>query len=768
MKIFSRCLHLFRRNLTEFSFLLAQLATATVFSGVSQAAIDIPNATSSSATNPKSGAVKVDAVEARLVSNFDGKAPEGESLRFAVLLKHDPHWHTYWRNPGDSGLPTQIDWKLPKDWQVGAIDWPVPQRIPIGPLVNYGYEGQLLLPVLVKLPKEGAGSQIIQAKVQWLMCKDVCIPGEAELALSIDSGMLGGPTKFKQLFDEAERNAVKPGNSGFRAIFANASNDFKLRVELNAANLTVDKKAGQEVDFFPYRAELLQPASPLKVFVEGSSDQALALRVETKWVEGVKPPEVLEGLLVVNGKGFEVSAKKTDAWVDAKGDSLLVSHYKGPKAASNLAAKSTDSLVVPTVVNNEPILLTLMFAFIGGLILNLMPCVFPVLGLKVLGFASHVNASSKKRLQASLLFAAGVVGSFWLLSMLMIVLQSAGQAVGWGFQLQSPWFVSAMAWLFALIGLNLTGLFEVGVSLTRASFDEQKSPSLWSELGSGALAVLVATPCTAPFMGAALGATLGQSVVTQLGVFTMIGLGMALPYVLLTLVPNAAKLLPKPGEWMQTLKQFLAFPMFATVAWLVWVYGQQLDVDAVFMLLLSLVMLGLAAWLYGLWQRHSLIAGGASSKAIVLSVLTLVAIASGVMLLTQADRSDAAQVTAKPFQQSTATAGWEVWSNERVAELLAQGRPVFVDFTAAWCVSCQVNKKAVLERDAVRKFFADQKVALLRADWTKRDAAITEELARYKRNGVPMYQVWLPTAGPRTATLLPELLTQDLVISAFK
>jgi thiol:disulfide interchange protein len=687
-----------------------------------------------------------------------------------VLLKHDPHWHTYWRNPGDSGLPTQIDWKLPKDLQVGAIDWPVPHRIPIGPLVNYGYEGQLLLPVLVKLPADRSGIQTIQAKVQWLMCKDVCIPGEADLALSINLGTVGKETTFKRLFDEAQSNAVKSGNSGLRAVFANEPNGVKLRVALNAANLVVDKKAGQEIDFFPYQAEILQPASPLKVFAEGDGVQASALRLETKGVDGVKLPEVLEGLLVINGKGFEVSAKKADAWVEAKGDSLLVSEYKGPIAASNLALKNTERLVVPTAVSNEPILLTLLFAFLGGLILNLMPCVFPVLGLKVLGFASHADASPKSRLQAALLFAAGVVGSFWMLSLLMIGLQSAGQAVGWGFQLQSPWFVSAMAWLFALIGLNLTGVFEVGVSLTRASFEEKKSPSKLSELGSGALAVLVATPCTAPFMGAALGATLGQSVVTQLGVFTMIGVGMALPYILLTLLPNAGRLLPKPGVWMQTLKQFLAFPMFATVAWLVWVYGQQLDVDAVFMLLLSLVMLGLGAWLYGLWQRHSLIAGGTSPKAIALSVLTMAAIASGLMLLVQTDRGDrgdAAQVSAKPLQQSTA-AGWDVWSNERVAELLAQGRPVFVDFTAAWCVSCQVNKKAVLERDAVKKFFADQKVALLRADWTKRDAAITQELARYQRNGVPMYQVWLPTAGPRKATLLPELLTQDLVISAFK
>jgi thiol:disulfide interchange protein/DsbC/DsbD-like thiol-disulfide interchange protein len=770
MKTFSLFFSPWSRFSNICSVFLSQIAVAVTFTATAQAAIDIPNAANSvSKAVPRS--VKVDAVEVQLVSNYDGQAPEGRPLKFAVLVKHDPHWHTYWRNAGDSGLPTQIDWKLPVDWQVSGIDWPVPKRISVGPLVNFGYEGQLLLPVTVTLPKSGgngtanSGTQTILAKVQWLMCKDVCIPGEADLALALHLGEVGKATEFKPLFDDAQQSAIKAGIQRLKAVFADEPGGVRLRVTLGGPNIAIATMPGQEIDFFPYLPEIMQPASPLKVFAEGNGEKASSLRLETKWVEGLKLPDALEGLLIVNGQGFEVAARKVASWVEPKDESRVVSEYTGPKPSSNASGKAQLPVTLPDT-GKESLLVTLALAFFGGLILNLMPCVFPVLGLKILGFAANANEVSKTRLQAAVVFAAGVIVSFWILSLLMIGLQAAGQAVGWGFQLQSPLFVSLMAWLFALIGLNLSGVFEVGIAMTRASFNEQNAHSKWSELGSGALAVLVATPCTAPFMGAALGATLGQSIATQLAVFTMIGVGMALPYVVLTLLPGFGKLLPKPGAWMQTFKQFLAFPMFATAAWLVWVYGQQLDVDAVLMLLFSLVAVGFAAWMYGLWQRQAMQAGASSGKALFLLSITLVAVASGVALIGQTEKFASSDALPKTAQNRGE--GWEPWSTERVDELLAQGRPVFVDFTAAWCVSCQVNKKAVLERATIKQFFSDQKVALLRADWTKRDSAITAELSRYKRNGVPMYQVWLPTAGVRSASLLPEILTQDIVLSAFK
>jgi thiol:disulfide interchange protein len=735
----------------------------------SNAAIEIPgvqrgnNVSAQTSTAP----VKVDAVEVQLVSNYDGKPPSGETLKIGLLLKHDLHWHTYWRNPGDSGLPTEIQWKLPDQWKAGAIEWPVPKRIPIGPLVNFGFEGTLLLPVKLIVPESVANFATvttITAKVQWLMCKDVCIPGEADLALMIGGAESGKPTVHKALFDNALQTAVQNADRGQEALKASFSGDTsaaKIRLPLSGTGLVVEAKPAQEIDFFPYQPEILQPAGVMKVYLDSSVSASPMLNIQATWSESVKLPESLEGLLIVNGKGYEVSAKKVGNWVDSQG-ATLVSQYLGPKNESAAKTSVTNNSVAPVVVD-QPLILTLVFAFIGGLILNLMPCVFPVLGLKILGFANHSGATSKTRLRAALLFAIGVIASFWALALLMVVLQSAGQAVGWGFQLQSPWFVVAMAWLFALIGLNLTGVFEVGVSLTRSSIAVGQQSAL-SEVGSGVLAVLVATPCTAPFMGAALGATLGQNLLVQFAVFTMLGLGMALPYVLLTLLPAAAKMLPRPGAWMQTLKHFLAFPMFATVAWLVWVFGQQLDIDAVLSLLLSLIAIGFAAWMYGQWQRLALLSAASSGKAVFLFCMALIATASAGALVANAARESVSTSTAFAPKNN----GWEVWSQQRVDELLAQGKPVFVDFTAAWCVSCQVNKKAVLDGDTVKKFFTEQKIVMLRADWTKRDADISKELARYKRSGVPMYQVWLPTAGQKSAILLPELLTSDIVISAFK
>jgi thiol:disulfide interchange protein/DsbC/DsbD-like thiol-disulfide interchange protein len=734
------------------------------------AAIDIPTVSAApvSTGKPSANAVKVEAVEVQLVSNYDGKPPVGEKLKIGLLLKHDPHWHTYWRNPGDSGLATDVQWKLPEQWKVGPIEWPVPKRIPIGPLVNFGFEGKLLLPSVLEMPIETSGlatPKTIGARVQWLMCKDVCIPGEAELALVFDGGQVGKPTAHLALFNEAKKSAVQnidQGRSAFKASFSSDLSVAKFRVPLNETSLMIDAKPGQEIDFFPYQPEIVQPAGALKVTLDTSESAQPKLGIEAKWADSIKLPELIEGLLVVNGKGYEVAAKRVSSWTDITGGPgiTVISQYLGPQTAIATQSGAVSRVLGPDVSAsaNDPLAFTLVFAFLGGLILNLMPCVFPVLGLKVLGFASHSDSTSKSRLRAALLFAAGVIGSFWILALVMFLLQGAGQAVGWGFQLQSPWFVVVMAWLFALIGLNLTGVFEVGLSLTRSTL-ASKPESAMSEIGSGVLAVLVATPCTAPFMGAALGATLGQDIVVQFAVFTMLGLGMALPYVLLTVLPAAAKLLPRPGAWMQTLKHCLAFPMFATVAWLVWVFGQQLDIDAVLSLLLSLIVIGFSAWMYGQWQRVALQGKAQSKTGVILLCMTLIASLSALALVATANRDAPVASKAK---------GWEVWSPQRVDELLAQGKPVFVDFTAAWCVSCQVNKKAVLDGAAVKKFFSDQKITVLRADWTKRDPQITQELARYKRSGVPMYQVWLPTAGQQSATLLPELLTSDIVISAFK
>ncbi|RPH59040.1 MAG: protein-disulfide reductase, partial [Burkholderiales bacterium] len=412
--------------------------------------------------------------------------------------------------------------------------------------------------------------------------------------------------------------------------------------------------------------------------------------------------------------------------------------------------------------------LAAVFGAIGGLILNLMPCVFPVIGLKVLGFARHGSEGSAASRVGALVFAAGVVASFWVLAGLLLGLRAAGEAAGWGFQLQSPLFVATMALLFVAIALNFSGVYEIGLAMTRLgrvdrAGTESRHP-LAGSFGSGVLAVLVATPCTAPFMGSALGYTLGSSTFEALIVFTAIGLGMAAPYLLLGFFPGWLRWLPRPGRWMETFRQSLAFPMYATAAWLAWVLGQQAGIDAVFALAIGAVLLALALWLVGRFVQQGggprrAWAGGVAAASLALGLFTA-----------WPDRYVEADAPARASAGVTAgtAAGdaiaWRPWSREAVADALAAGRPVFVDFTAAWCVSCQANKRLVLERDAIVGEMRRRGVLRLKADWTNRDPAITAELARYGRNGVPLYLLFGP--GDAQPQILPEILTGGIVMDA--
>ncbi len=713
-----------------FSFLIGVQAAS--------AKIELPNQTK----NNK--AVRVEAVELQLVANYqnalrnvDGQTP---ALQIGVLINHEPHWHTYWRNPGDSGLPTQI---AITGAEVGEIQWPAPKRLPVGPLMNYGYEGQVLLPLDTKKITDARG--FISAKVQWLMCKDVCIPGEAELSLQLpvleSKNDSGAKTDFYPLFEEAHAKRPQPLQASYALSGSGANPTLQL--------LLANTKDGKDVSFYPFEPELIQApaAQPLFALADG------AMRLDLSIAEGAKIPASLNGLLVADGKSFTVTASKVDgqpAWA----------------SAGRLVNAPASTNVAQTSVGDQSLFITLAFAFIGGLILNLMPCVFPVLGLKVLGFAATAESNSRTKYIAATMFAIGVLVSFWMLAAIMVGLQTAGESVGWGFQLQSPMFIVAMAWLFTLIGLNLLGAFEVGLGLTQLGGEVRggsgSKPNWHSEFGGGVLAVLVATPCTAPFMGAALGASLGQSVGTQWLIFTALAIGMATPYVLLTVIPGASRLLPRPGAWMETFKQVLAFPMFGTVAWLIWVLGQQIDVDAVLKLLLSIVLISFAAWLDGRWQKARFEGRGVSKSAWFQLAGMAGATLASVWLIVSVVPSDAGQ--SGSASKTANTVAWQPWSAALVQSSLAEGKPVFVDFTAAWCVSCQANKKAVLEREAMQQFFEKKQVVLLKADWTKRDATIAQELAKYGRNGVPLYQVWLP--GVSAPVLLPELLTQSIVQNA--
>jgi thiol:disulfide interchange protein DsbD len=685
-------------------------------------------------------ALRVQSVSVELLAERAAVTP-GEPLRIGLAIRHDPHWHTYWRNPGDSGLPTTLELTLPEGVRAGPIEWPVPDRIPVGPLVNFGYEGDLLLPLTLSVPASLAGDLLrIAGRAQWLMCKDVCIPGEADLVLELPvaRGASAARSAAAAAFEAAQARLPGP------AIMSEGA------LGTRSVRLAFDPPGGgtpSRVAWFPYAEGLIDNPAP-QALARVEHQGRVRYVLEARLAEGVDAAAVRKaglfegpsGVLVVDGRGVELRVESVAALPEGR----AIAAEPAPAAAgrgAGLHAGDAGSLVA-----------AILLGLGGGLILNLMPCVFPVIGLKVLGFASHDRDDPAAARGHALAFAAGVVAAFWVLAGVLFALRAGGEAVGWGFQLQSPIFVTAMALLFVAIGLNLSGVYEVGVSLTRLGESGGGSQRPMASIGSGVLAVLVATPCTAPLMGGALGYTLGRPLAEGFAVFTAIGVGMAVPYLLLGLNPSWMRWLPRPGRWMQTLREVLSFPMYATAAWLSWVLAQQSGVDAVLMLGLGAVLIALAAWVVGRFAQ-----GRASASWGAWCLAAAIAI-GGVWTAwppVAASTEGAARVAGD---------AWEPWSEARVVEAHGKGQPVLVDFTAAWCVTCQANKKLVLQREPVVAALAARGVLRLRADWTRRDPAITAALARFGRNGVPLYLLYLP--GRPDPVVLPELLTPGIVIDA--
>ena len=719
--------------------------------------------------------VRVDAVEVELVADRTA-AVAGQPLSVGLLIRHDPHWHTYWRNPGDSGLPTRLDLTLPEGWTAAGIAWPMPQRIFIGPLANYGYEGDLLLPVALNVPASlAAGRVTLSGKASWLMCKDVCIPGEATVRLELPVQAQAAASPHAGRFD---RNAAATPRSVMPV---------RAFVAPGAVSLLFDRPALARAEFFPYQEGLVSAPAPQALHRLGPQG-ASSWRMELRTADGVDAAAfdkagffgAVSGLLVLDGQPVEVKISRADAAPES-GTKVSVASGAQDTAAQGGAAGLLGALGGATTPGAQAtegdvlsLVLAVLFGVLGGLILNLMPCVFPVIGLKVLAFARDAGGHPREMRLSALAFAAGVLVSFWGLAALLLALRAAGQSVGWGFQLQSAPFVASMALLFMLIGLNLVGVFEVGVGLTRlGNFDPaaRGGTGAAGSFGSGALAVLVATPCTAPFMGSALGFTLGRPAVELFLVFGAIAVGMALPYLALGWFPRALAWLPRPGRWMESFRQLLAFPMFATVAWLAWVLGQQAGVDAVLGLTLGAVLLSMACWLYGRFvQSPSAVHRGLAAVLAALALLAALFVAwpQDVVMPTggtgaTADGAGSGDGSV-PGSGGARAAGWQAWSDATVERELAAGHAVFVDFTAAWCVSCQVNKKLVLERDPVAAEMQGRGVVRLRADWTHRDTTITAALARHQRNGVPLYLLYTP--GQVLPRVLPELLTPGIVMQA--
>ncbi|HOP89032.1 MAG TPA: protein-disulfide reductase DsbD family protein [Ottowia sp.] len=698
--------------------------------------------------NTQSEVVRTDQVQAKLLAHAPQGVPIGQTPEAAAAqpvwvglqITHAPEWHTYWKNAGDSGMPTELQWTLPPGVMAGDIAWPLPKKIPIGHLANYGYEGTVLLPVpLIITPEYKPGvladALDVKLKATWLVCRKECIPQDGEFALKIP---LRSSTALNGAAFDAALKSQPADVAGAHQV---ALKDDGKRLAVRVAGLPADVR-GQPLELFPESPGVVvtaaTPAKPGEPVGARSWSQHWDGDVWTADVpvspERADSPEKMTLVLVAGERGWRAEAPVAGAWPALALPAGVSPALEAALKANANAGANAPPPAAPTAVPATTFVWALLGALIGGLVLNLMPCVFPVLAIKVLGFTQHADDRRAHR-TSGLAYTAGVVLSFLALGALMLALRAAGQQLGWGFQLQSPAVVAALTVLFTVIGLNLAGVFEFGSFLpSRLATLEARNPVANSFL-TGMLAVAVASPCTAPFMGASLGLAVGLPALQALLIFAAIGLGMALPYLAASWWPAVARLLPKPGAWMDTFKKFMAFPMFGTAVWLLWVLGQQTGIDGAGALLALLVVLALVLWALGLTGRTRIVL---ASFSIAAGALLASAIGPNVIKMAEA---------ATPVAE-TPGARWQPWSAERVQTALGAGQPVFVDFTAAWCVTCQYNKKTTLASAEVLSAMDAAKVQTFRADWTRRDAAITAELQKLGRSGVPVYVLQAPGQAP--------------------
>lgn len=678
----------------------------------------------------ESAAVSSPRVTATLLSSRDAVAP-GERFQVALVQKIAPGWHTYWRNPGDSGEATRIDWVLPAGMSAGEIQWPAPKALPVEPLLNFGFEGEVLLPVEITVPETARPGErlTLQANATWLVCEKICIPEEGAFTLELPVGPASAVDEAAQARIDAARAAL-PKPASFRGRLV--ADGEKLALSLPGLSGAV-----ADLRFFPVSDTLIEHAAPQAATSAGDGATLQLIRSSAFKIENAE----LDGVITFS-EGGVARALTLAADVDP---ALVTASADGAAAPRSGVLRAS----VPVQGADLSFWAALAFAFAGGLILNLMPCVLPVLFIKALGFVQVARASRAEVREQGLLFLCGVLATFLVLAGIVIVFAALGSSVGWGYQLQSPPVVIALAVVMTLIGFNLLGAFEVGAS---AGGIGQGLAGRGGRIGAfmtGALAVVVATPCTAPFMGAAMGYAVTQPPAVALFVFMALALGFALPVVALSFAPGLLALLPKPGRWMVILKQAFAFPMFATAIWLIWVASVQSGPAGVLVALVAVLAAGFVVWLLG-------VARGTRAQLATSAIAVLVALGTGWFVLQGAVPSATGQARAGDM---------EAWTPERVAALQAQGRPVFVNFTAAWCITCLANERVALSRQEVKDAFAALGVAYLKADWTNRDATIARALAEQGRAGVPLY-LFYPASKGGQAEILPQLLSADMIVAA--
>lgn len=711
-----------------------------------------------------------DPVNAQLISEVDSAMP-GRPFWVGIRMLIDDHWHAYWKNPGDAGMAPMVDWQLPEGWQVSSLHWPVPQRFALSTTVGFGYEGELvLLAEITPAAAAGEGMVPVSADVRWVVCSDeTCLPGEATVAL-----------------DVAIKRAEPVASAEHAALFA------KVRQQLPSKDVTVDvqrkanlielavqdsQHAGRMVHgayFFPEGAKTIDyKVEPL---FNAQADKPGSYTVVLKAVDAADALTQLKGVLVLHSEAGSAAYDIDMPIGGADADSVISMasnemQSRGDEASLSMVGEAGHvQMHDPSFDFDGGLLMALVFAFVGGMILNLMPCVLPVISFKVMSFVKLAGESRRLIFQHGLAFSGGVLLSFWALAGVLLGLQAYGRSVGWGFQLQEPLFVAVLAAVLFLFALSLFGLFEIGTSLIavagQAEHSSKKSGGMTGSFLSGVLATAVATPCTGPFLGSAVGFAVTLPALQALSIFSFLGLGMSLPYLLLAAFPQLLRFMPRPGPWMDTFKQLMGFLMLASVLWLVWVFGAQTNALALTLLLGGFFFLAFASWIYGRWATPL------KSRAVRLTataIAVLVCACGGYAIWTSTSAWVEAMGGGSKIAATVATAEagadvWEEFSAERVAELRQKGIPVFIDFTAKWCLICQANH-LVMSTEEVAKQFANQGVVKMKADWTKSDPAITAELRKFGRNSVPLYVLYDKTADA-APQILPQVLTPEAILDA--
>lgn len=662
-------------------------------------------------------------VEAELIAEHTSIQP-GQPFWVGLRLAMDEHWHTYWKNPGDSGLGTKIKWDLPEGFTAGPIVWPYPRLIPTPPLVSYGYEKEVVLLTRITPPDDLAAGEVnLRAKATWLMCKEVCIPGKADVALALPVRP-EAPTKDPRHAPgiQAALEGIPVESTGWSVEARYKGQTIELRATLPAGWQT----GHTEVYFFADDEGVTEAAAPQKVSWEGRTLRV----VMTRAAVASEMPARLTGVLV-GGKGWASGGRTAAVAIDA-----VLSEGEFAAAAPSAETAGATTMTVPVA---------LFFAFLGGLILNLMPCVFPVLSLKIVHLVEQSRETHESAIKHAVVFTAGVLASMWVLAAVLLALRGSGATVGWAFQMSSPTFVLALTILFLLIGLNMFGVFEIGVGLTRAGGIAQDRKGLAGSFFSGLLTTVAGAPCAGPFLGTVIGYALAQPAGLALLAFTAMGLGTAAPYALLSSYPRLLKALPRPGAWMETMKQLMAFPMLATAGWFASIYVKlHGGDDAVFRLLISFTLVGAAAWTFGKWTAlHRSVAVRWTGR-----------LAAAILLF-----------AAVRYALHKSDLRMEPWSMTKIEELRRAGRPVLVDFTAEWCAICQVNKRVALEHPDVVARLKAEGISVLVADWTDQNPEVAAGLAEFGRAAVPLYLLYGrdPAKPPE---ILPQALTPGLVLEA--